>query len=129
MAEPPEPDAEMGVLRAKVAALEAELKACRSLLEREQKLRLRAQASAAKLRREVGGSRRGRGGTATHTHTLPLLRESCTAAAVEWQLFRLCPGNAAHLGSCMLRRCPKQGLPLKLLAGCRRLRRSLCSAV
>ena len=54
MAEPPEPDAEVGVLREKVAALEAELEACRSRLEREKKLRLKAQASAAKLRREVG---------------------------------------------------------------------------
>ncbi|XP_060091833.1 angiogenic factor with G patch and FHA domains 1 isoform X2 [Heteronotia binoei] len=53
MAESPEPDAEVGVLREKVAALEAELKACRSRLEREKKLRLKAQTSAAKLRREV----------------------------------------------------------------------------
>ncbi|XP_062984028.1 angiogenic factor with G patch and FHA domains 1 isoform X1 [Elgaria multicarinata webbii] len=50
-----EPDAEVVVvaLREKVAALEAELDACRSRLEREKKLRLRAQASAAKLRRQV----------------------------------------------------------------------------
>ncbi|XP_077203460.1 angiogenic factor with G patch and FHA domains 1 isoform X1 [Paroedura picta] len=53
MAEPPEPDADVGVLREKVAALEAELEACRSRLEREKKLRLKAQASAAKWRREV----------------------------------------------------------------------------
>ncbi|XP_054843243.1 angiogenic factor with G patch and FHA domains 1 isoform X2 [Eublepharis macularius] len=49
MAEPPEAEA----LREKVAALEAELEACRSRLEREKKLRLKAQAGAAKLRREV----------------------------------------------------------------------------
>ncbi|XP_053148871.1 angiogenic factor with G patch and FHA domains 1 isoform X3 [Hemicordylus capensis] len=48
-----EPVAEVEALRGKVAALEAELGACRSRLEREKKLRLKAQASAAKLRRQV----------------------------------------------------------------------------
>ncbi|KAJ7335873.1 hypothetical protein JRQ81_013814 [Phrynocephalus forsythii] len=50
MAEPP---AELETLRGKVAALEEELGACRSRLEREKKRRLRAQASAAKWRRRV----------------------------------------------------------------------------
>nr|XP_020659732.1 angiogenic factor with G patch and FHA domains 1 isoform X1 [Pogona vitticeps] len=44
---------ELETLRGKVAALEQELGACRSRLEREKKLRLKAQASAAKLRRQV----------------------------------------------------------------------------
>ncbi|XP_070599313.1 angiogenic factor with G patch and FHA domains 1 [Erythrolamprus reginae] len=39
--------------REKITALEAELSACRSRLEREKKRRLRAQACAAKLRRQV----------------------------------------------------------------------------
>lgn len=41
-------------LREKVAALEAELSACRRRLEREKKRRLQVQACAAKLRRQVG---------------------------------------------------------------------------
>ncbi|KAF7250476.1 Angiogenic factor with G patch and FHA domains 1 [Varanus komodoensis] len=45
--------AEVVSLREKVAALEEELGACQSRLEREKKLRLKAQASAAKLRRQV----------------------------------------------------------------------------
>ncbi|XP_061476279.1 angiogenic factor with G patch and FHA domains 1 isoform X1 [Rhineura floridana] len=54
MAEAPElQGAEVVSLREKVAALEAELGACKSRLEREKKLRLKAQASAAKLRRRI----------------------------------------------------------------------------
>ncbi|XP_066469757.1 angiogenic factor with G patch and FHA domains 1 isoform X2 [Tiliqua scincoides] len=54
MAEPPaEPSAEVEALREKVGALEEELRACQSFLEREKKLRLKAQAGAAKLLRQV----------------------------------------------------------------------------
>ncbi|XP_053263720.1 angiogenic factor with G patch and FHA domains 1 isoform X2 [Podarcis raffonei] len=54
MAEAPGPPGdEVATLRGKVAALESELGACQSRLEREKKLRLKAQASAAKLRRRI----------------------------------------------------------------------------
>ncbi|CAI5787426.1 angiogenic factor with G patch and FHA domains 1 [Podarcis lilfordi] len=54
MAEAPGPPGdEVATLREKVAALESELGACQSRLEREKKLRLKAQASAAKLRRRI----------------------------------------------------------------------------
>lgn len=48
-----EPTTEEEALRARLGALEKELRACQSRLDREKKLRLKAQASAAKLRREV----------------------------------------------------------------------------
>ncbi|XP_048358846.1 angiogenic factor with G patch and FHA domains 1 isoform X3 [Sphaerodactylus townsendi] len=53
MTEHPEPCVEVGALREKVAALEVELESCRGRLEREKKLRLKTQASLAKLRREI----------------------------------------------------------------------------
>ncbi|XP_028604159.2 angiogenic factor with G patch and FHA domains 1 isoform X2 [Podarcis muralis] len=54
MAEAPGPPGdEVATLREKVAALESELGACQSRLEREKKLRFKAQASAAKLRRRI----------------------------------------------------------------------------
>ncbi|XP_033019664.1 angiogenic factor with G patch and FHA domains 1 isoform X2 [Lacerta agilis] len=54
MAEAPGPPGdEVATLREKVAALESELGACQSRLEREKKLRLKAQASATKLRRRI----------------------------------------------------------------------------
>uniref|UniRef100_A0A8D0B789 Angiogenic factor with G patch and FHA domains 1 n=1 Tax=Salvator merianae TaxID=96440 RepID=A0A8D0B789_SALMN len=52
--EPPAAEEAPQTLKEKVAALEAELGAYKSLLEREKKLRLKAQASAAKLRARVG---------------------------------------------------------------------------
>lgn len=75
-------------LREKVAALEAELSACRSRLEREKKRRLQAQACAAKLRRQVrrsGGSSRGGPAALEPFHSGRLLRD--------WQ--SLCWGCAA----------------------------------
>lgn len=58
MAEPPaeQPSAEVEALRERMGALEEELRACQSRLEREKKLRLKAQAGAAKLRRQVRAS-------------------------------------------------------------------------
>ncbi|XP_015274923.1 PREDICTED: angiogenic factor with G patch and FHA domains 1 [Gekko japonicus] len=82
MAEPPEPDAEVGVLREKVAALEAELEACRSRLEREKKLRLKAQASASKLRREaevLSKESSGRKRSEKATSSIEVQTEDCDA--------------------------------------------------
>lgn len=71
MAEPPEPEEEGGAgsLQEKVPALEAELDACRRLLAREKKLRLKAQACVVKLRRQVGVT--GLGGFGPDPDPLP----------------------------------------------------------
>ncbi|KAJ6669820.1 hypothetical protein lerEdw1_000369 [Lerista edwardsae] len=55
MTEPPaeQPSAEVEALRERMGALEEELRACQGRLEREKKLRLKAQAGAAKLRQQV----------------------------------------------------------------------------